>query len=242
MDKKIQKLSELSLKQREILFKTLRITLTHHSNALEGSTLSFGETKMLLEKGVTANGKPISEQLITLGFADGYDTVIREANNRNLELTSAFIKDLHGIIFDYANKVCPEYVRKPVGAYRFENAEISGSSISLCDPALISQKLENLLCRFPSNSMTMAEIAEFHAGFEQIHPFADGNGRVGRLLIAFQSIQNDLIPPLVKIENRDNYLSLLEKAQSSHDFSKLASFLKKCQEQSLNFIENPVDF
>ncbi len=63
---KIYRLNELTLKQREELFRQLRISITHHSNAIEGTTLTFGETKELLELGYTAEHKPIGEQLIIL--------------------------------------------------------------------------------------------------------------------------------------------------------------------------------
>lgn len=98
-------LSELSLIEREKLFKTLRISITHHNNALEGTTLTFGETKTLLEKGQTASNKRLDEQLIILGFADAYDVIIREANDKSKILDSSFIKDLHYIIFSKALEV-----------------------------------------------------------------------------------------------------------------------------------------
>lgn len=57
----MQYLSDLSLKERESLFRQLRVSITHHSNAIEGTTLSYGETKELLEHGITAAGKPLGE-------------------------------------------------------------------------------------------------------------------------------------------------------------------------------------
>ena len=137
-------LSELSLLQREELFKILRIGITHHSNAIEGISLSYGETKNLLETGKTANNKPIDEQLIILGFAEAYDVVIREANDKNKILDSSFIKDLHYLIFSNAHKLTPQLIRKPIGAYRNDVVKILGSSVKLTLPHLISQEMENL--------------------------------------------------------------------------------------------------
>ena len=210
----MKKLSELTLLEREKLFRTLRISITHHSNAIEGISLSYGETKTLLETGKTANNKPIDEQLIILGFAEAYDVVIREANDRSKILDSSFIKDLHYLIFSKAQSVNPHLVRKPIGAYRSDEARIVGSSVELTSPNLISQEIDNLLYRFPSNKLTLEQIAEFHAHYEKIHPFADGNGRTGRLLMSFQCIQNDYIPPLIENENRESYLMVLR--QKSH--------------------------
>ncbi|EAL52255.1 Fic family protein, partial [Campylobacter upsaliensis RM3195] len=230
-------LSDLSLLQREELFKTLRVSITHHSNAIEGISLSYGETKALLETGKTANNKPLDEQLVILGFAQAYDLIIREANDKNKILDSSFIKDLHFLIFSNAQKICPHLVRKPIGAYRNEEVKIIGSSIKLTLPHLISQELENLLYRFPSNQLNLEQIAEFHALYEKIHPFSDGNGRTGRLLMSFQCIQNNLIPPLIENENRKKYLEFLQEAQTKNNIRAFAEFLEYCQKRSLDLID-----
>lgn len=224
------KLSSLSLRQKEQLFRELRISITHHSNAIEGISLSFGETKALLENGTTAGGKPLSEQLIVLGFAKAYDVVVREANNPNMKVTSSFIKDLHYVMFEDALKVSSSFIEKPIGAYRTDERYIKGVNIKLSQANRISQDIENLLFRF-DETMSIEDIAQFHIEFEQIHPFADGNGRVGRLLMAFQYIQNDFVPPLILNENRKDYLDSLV------DFGQLANFLKISQKESLKLIE-----
>lgn len=227
----MQKLNELSLKQREELFRQLRISITHHSNAMEGTTLSFGETKELLEHGNTAGDKPISQQLIILGFAKAYDVIIREASNRDNIIDSSFIKDIHTIMFEDALQVSPQYISKPIGAYRLDERYIKGVDIKLSLPHKISNDIENLLYIHKSNNMSLLDISEFHILFERIHPFADGNGRVGRLIMAFQAIQNNIIPPLIKNEHRDKYLTVISDKES------LSIFLKDSIENSLRLID-----
>ena len=226
----MKQLNQLSLKEREKLFRELRVSITHHSNAIEGTTLSFGETKELLDFGYTASHKPLSEQLVILGFAKAYDVVIREASNPNNILNSDFIKDIHSIMFDDAMKVTPQYVEKPIGAYRLDNRYIKGVDIELTPPNKISQEIENLLFRFVSNKMNLKQIAEFHILFERIHPFADGNGRVGRLIMAYQAIQNNYIPPLIANDDRDLYLKAI------NDVNEFEKFLEKSINNSLNLI------
>jgi len=207
----MQKLNKLTLKQREKLFRKLRISITHHSNAIEGTTLSFGETKKLLENGNTAGNKPLHEQLVILGFAKAYDVIVREATNKENIIDSSFIKDIHAIMFEDVLKVTPQFISKPIGAYRLDDRYIKGVDIKLTKPNKISNDIENLLYRFKSNNLSLEDIAEFHILFEKIHPFADGNGRVGRLLMAFQAIQNNIIPPLIENEHRNewrNYIVL----------------------------------
>ncbi len=217
-EKYMYKLDQLSLKQREDLFRQLRISITYHSNAIEGTTLSFAETKELLELGHTAGHKPLGEQLVILGFAKAYDVIIREAANPHTIIDSGFIKDIHAIMFEDAFKVAPQFVPKPIGAYRLDERYIKGVDIKLSLPHQVSNDLENLLYRFKSNDMDLKDIAAFYIDFERIHPFADGNGRVGRLLMAYQAIQNNIIPPLIKNESRDAYLHAINDTEALHLF------------------------
>lgn len=225
-------LSALTLKQREELFRQLRISITHHSNAMEGTTLSFGETKELLEHGRTAGDKPLAEQLVILGFAKAYDVIIREASNKDNVIDSSFIKDIHAIMFEDALKVSPSFVSKPIGAYRTDERYIKGVDIKLSLPHMISNDIENLLYRFESPTMSLLDIAEFHIFFERIHPFADGNGRVGRLLMAYQAIQNDIVPPLIENESRDSYLKVINHKD------ELIVFLEESIVKSLALLES----
>ncbi len=228
----MKNLSELTLKQREELFRQLRISITHHSNAIEGTTLSYGETKELLELGHTAGHKPIGEQLVILGFAKAYDVTIREASNKESLMDSNFIKDIHAILFEDALRVTPEYISRPVGAYRTDERRIKGVSIKLSVPNMIVNDIENLLYRMPSNNMTLLDIAAFHISFERIHPFADGNGRVGRLLMAYQAIQNNIVPPLIENDDREKYLDAI------NDKNALYHFLKENIGKSLELIKS----
>ncbi len=228
----MQKLNELSLKQREELFRQLRISITHHSNAMEGTTLSYGETKELLELGHTAGHKPLGEQLVILGFAKAYDVIVREASNKENVIDSSFIKDIHTIMFEDALKVSPQYVSKPIGAYRLDERYIKGVDIKLSLPHMISNDIENLLYRYSSNNMDLLDIAQFHILFEQIHPFADGNGRVGRLITAYQAIQNNIIPPLIENEQRNEYLKAIK------DKEQLSEFLRQSINKSLKLIDS----
>jgi len=225
------KLNQLSLKQREQLFRHLRISITHHSNAIEGTSLSFAETKELLEKGFTAGHKPLGEQLIILGFAKAYDVIVREASNKDNLIDSSFIKDIHAIMFKDALSISPEYISKPIGAYRTDERHIQGVSIKLSLPHMIANDIENLLYRFQSNNLSLLDISEFHILFERIHPFADGNGRVGRLIMAYQAIQNNIIPPLIENEHRSDYLDVI------HDKDDLGEFLKTGINNSLGLID-----
>lgn len=230
------RLSKLSLIERSELFKALRIAITHHSNAIEGTRLNYGETKLLLEEGISAPNKRLDEQLVILGFAQAYDVIIREASNKNTLLGTSFVKDLHYLIFSKALEITPDFVQKPLGSYRNTEVSIKGVEFETCAVSKISQNLENLLFKFQSNKMDLEQIAQFHADYEQIHPFTDGNGRTGRLLMSFQCIQNDIIPPLITNECRNEYIQSLYIAQTTKNIEPFKHFLETSQETSLNLI------
>jgi Fic family protein len=215
------KLSELNTIQKNDLYRSLRVSITHHSSAIEGLTLTFGETKRLLESGITAPNKPLHEQLVILGFADAFDFVVREAENTGHHFDDDFIKDIHAILFDKALKVSPERIERPIGAWRKDERQILGVDIQLSAPKAINQDIGNLLYR-TKDTMTLHDIANFHICFERIHPFADGNGRVGRLLMTYQAIKNNYLPPLITNEHREDYLISLNSVDEHTKFIESA--------------------
>ena len=211
------------------LYRSLRVSITHHSNAIEGLTLTFGETKRLLESGVTAPNKPLHEQLVILGFADAFDFVVREAENTGHRFDDEFIKDIHAILFDKALKISPERIERPIGAWRKDERQILGVDIQLSSPAKIDQDLGNLLYRIKTD-MNLRDIAEFHINFERIHPFADGNGRVGRLLMTYQAIKNNYSPPLITNDHREEYLTSL------NDVNTHAQFIESAIKETMDLV------
>jgi len=96
---------------------------------------------------------------------------------------------------------------------------------------MISNDIDNLLYKIKSNDMSLLDISDFHIQFERIHPFADGNGRVGRLLMAYQAIENNIIPPLIENEHRDDYLKAI------NDKNNLCEFLDESIKKSLELID-----
>ena len=229
---KIPKLSELTLKEQDTLFSVLRVAITHHSSKIEGSQLTYGETEALLEKGITANNKPLNEQLEIRGFARCYDEIVRSGFAKR-KIDENYIKDLHAMLFENALMECPEFVEKPVGAFRVAQRWIKGCDVKLAQPYDIKNLLGNLL--YQKEPETIREIADFHRKFERIHPFSNGNGRIGRLLMAMQFIKNDMIPPLIKNSSRNEYLD------NFADLDEMTNFLKKSQEISYSILDKTQD-
>jgi len=134
-------------------------------------------------------------------------------------------------MFEDVLHVAPQFVSKPLGAYRLDERYIKGVDIKLSVPNKISNDIENLLYRSNSNNMSLLDIAEFHILFERVDPFADGNGRVGRLIMAFQAIQNNIVPPLIENEYRDEYLTAI------NDKDELFKFINESIQNSMALLD-----
>lgn len=95
-------------------------------------------------------------------------------------------------------------------------------------PQEVTEKISSLLKDYNVKQIIeLKDIAKFHAGFENIHPFQDGNGRVGCMLLLKQCLDAELTPVIIEDENKSLYYRFLSLAQEKHDYAKLIRFLKK---------------
>jgi Fic family protein len=204
---KINAMRPLSVDQFRIIKEYYRIVLTYTSNAMEGNSLTETETKIVLEDGLTVDGKPLRDHMEALGHSHAYDLLYASA--KKIGFTQEIIKQLHHLFYfriDESN----------AGVYRTAKVRISGSAHALPAP----DKLESLMQEFIQNygnDCTMHPVewaAKIHKEFVFIHPFIDGNGRVSRLLMNMALLQHGyeiaIIPPVLRRE----YFNCLEKAHT----------------------------
>lgn len=172
---------------------------TYNSNAIEGSTLTLRETALILQEGVTIAEKPLKEHLEVIGHKDAL-AYVAGLVGANTALTEHVVKELHALVLmhDAANK----------GIYRRVPVMIMGAMHSPPQPYLVPVQMEELLAWYGEavQSMHIIEaVAAFHLRFESIHPFVDGNGRTGRLLMNLELIKADLLPVDIKFTDRRRY-------------------------------------
>src|SRR5581483_794901 len=158
------------------LHQDLRLLETYHSNAIEGNTLSLYETQMLLEYGITVDGHPLREYLEATNHAEAFDTLPTLVTR---PITVETVQQLHRLVMDKIDPHAGE-LRKVQVYIREANFT---PPLAKDVPAYIAQWVDRLtsgsaLCYDP---VVRAAIA--HHDFEAIHPYTDGNGRVGRLLL-----------------------------------------------------------
>lgn len=202
--------------QRQQLLKHLRDLWTHHSTAIEGNTLTLGDTHFILEEGLTISGKPLREHQEIIGHAAAIDLMYRALSE---PLTENTLFDLHRAV--QAEIIHDVY--KPDGAWKVEP---NGTyTIGANDervyleyahprdvPALMAEVIERL--NTPEASRLTQEnappfYAAIHAAVVHIHPFRDGNGRIARLIANLPLLQSGLPPVVIPKERRREYIELL---------------------------------
>ncbi len=196
---KLKELPALSKPSYERLLRDFAVTYTYNSNAIEGSTLTERETYLVLNDGVGVDGKPMRFQLDAVGHKKAFGFVCEKAEQR-AELDADFIKRIH------AHVLCAE--PEAAGKYRDVPVHIGGTDAQLATPASIPAAMENLLAAYYGDMQNLhitQRVARFHLRFENIHPFIDGNGRTGRLLLNFELMKDGFPPIDIKFADRARY-------------------------------------
>lgn len=174
------------------------VEFTYNSNAIEGNTLTLKETAMVLE-GMTIDQKPLKDHLEAVGHRDAF-LYIQDIAKQELPLSEFVIKNIHSLVL----MTQPE----DKGIYRKIPVRIMGAYTEPVQPYLIEPKMTELLAANEERKTTMGaieRIARFHLEFEGIHPFIDGNGRTGRLIMNLDLIRNGYPAINVKFADRKKY-------------------------------------
>lgn len=204
-----------------------KIDTVWSSEALEGNSLTIGETKVLLEDGITVAGKPLKDVLRTCGHGEAYDYMFTLLHNKKLTIEE--ICTMHKILL---SKERPDIA----GIYKPVDNFISGSQYTTIPKDQVPQEMERLAEWMNENENTMHPLvyaAELHRKLVYIHPFQDGNGRTARLAMNTKLIQNSYLPcsisPVIKLDynnaleagrrgERDNFIYVI--AEAEHETEK----------------------
>lgn len=189
-------LRPLTKGERERLMHDFVVEFTYNSNAIEGNTLTLRETDLVLQ-GITINKKPLKDHLEAVGNRDAFEYV-RELVAEQVPLTQRVVREIHQLIL--ADRP------RDRGVYRSIPVRIAGALHEPVDPALIEPSMARLLDEYlDDDSELVGRIARFHIEFESIHPFIDGNGRTGRLLVNLELMKAGFPPIDIKYADRASY-------------------------------------
>lgn len=188
----------------EAIKEVFLVEHTYNSNAIEGNTLTLQETALVLQ-GVTIDKKPLKDHLEAVGYKEAFQ-YIEELAKQDKDLSEYDIKSIHNLVL--ADR--PE----DRGTFRRVNVRIAGALANPVQPYLIEPKIEELLNNYKVWSETMhivERVAIFHLQFESIHPFIDGNGRTGRLIMNLQLIKEGLPAINIKFADRRKYYDAFDE-------------------------------
>ena len=195
------------------IYHKLQIEMTYNSNHIEGSKLTHDETRYIYEtKTIGFNNKAVKVDDIieTVNHFRCIDLAIDFANRK---LSESFIKQLHRIL-----KTGTSDSREPwfmVGDYKLMPNEVGDRATT--DPKEVKQEMKKLVGEYNKKSNhTFEEIVEFHVNFERIHPFQDGNGRVGRLIAFKECLKNNLVPFIILDNKKEFYYRGLKNWNQEH--------------------------
>ncbi len=211
----------------------------YHSNAIEGNLLDIGETRQVVELGLTITGKPLKDQAEARNLSDALDLLEELAKDASQPITEADIRQIHLLVL--------QGIDDGAGTYRSVPVEISGSGFPPPGPESVAAQMQEFANWFKDASVPSEETfagvdglvvaAVAHTWFVSIHPFIDGNGRVARLLMNLVLMRHGFPIAIISKEDRLRYYDALEESQGS-DLTPFTALLVECIEESLEEYED----
>ena len=198
---------------------------TYDTNRIEGSSLSFKDTKMLLQEGISPKEKPIRD--------------IKEAENHKrayLFIKEYISKDINEGFILQLHKILKGNITEDAGSFR--DAQVRVGNLIPVNAKLVKTEIENLISWYNKNKKTLhaLELATiFHCIFERIHPFFDGNGRVGRLLLNFILLKRKYPTVIVQNKNKRRYYAALQKADNGNYYYMLRYLFSEMEKQAKEY-------
>jgi len=195
----------------EDMFKDFKTFYIYNTNAIEGNTLTLEETNLLLNKDKTPEGRDLNEIYDHINEKETFDFIL----DNNLPINNDIIIKIHSMLL---NKI-----DKRVGSFRFHNVRVFGASFETSPAEYVKADMSLLLKWYNKNRNRLHPLilaAIFHEKFERIHPFYDGNGRTGRMLINLILMQNSFPPLIINNNDRKEYYKALSIGHNV-DLSKI---------------------
>lgn len=193
------------------------LKLTYNSNRIEGSTLSEPDTAAILFDNAALPNKSLTEQLEAKNHQTALNYLFDHLAKKK-KVDEALVLKLHSILM---NGIKPD-----AGIYRNHGVRITGVNLPTANYMSIPKLMPEVMARITGKTQDIIALsAGVHSKFEQIHPFSDGNGRTGRLLMNAMLLQANFAPAIIRQEQKQLYYTYLYKAQTKEDHSQLEDFL-----------------
>lgn len=214
------------------IYRKLQIDFSYHSNAIEGSDMSYEQTRSAYDT-QTVSGKPVhvDDVLETVNHFQCFDDILR---NYDKPLTEGFIKNLQATL--KASTFDSDRPHAVLGDYKLVPNTVGG--IETTCPELVHGQMKDLLDEWNEKpDHTLDDILIFHARYETIHPFYDGNGRTGRLIMFKECLRYGILPFLVLVQYKHEYYRGLREYQLDKDKTWLQETGFHMQEEMMKTLE-----
>ena len=202
-------------------FDDLLVRMAHHSTAIEGNTLTQGETKSILIDGFVPRAMNLRELNEVMNYKSFMQKIRSEFENLP-PLSLDLIKEIHKLL-------CQNAIEGVAGAFKTIPNMIIGASFTPTQPYMVITELQEWILNLEAQlegrdkKGIVEAICRQHIAFERIHPFSDGNGRVGRALMVYTCLQTNIAPIVVTKENKGEYINYL----NNEDVDGLTKFALK---------------
>lgn len=220
------------------LRKYFRIKNIYHSNAIEGNSLNVGETRLVVEQGLTLTGKPLKDQAEAKNLSAALDFLEELAANPDRPISAADVRQIHFLVLTGIDG-------DNAGKYRTVPVEIGGSEFTPTAPESVPSEMDEFAVWLQQASVpemifrvedAILVASAAHTWFVTIHPFIDGNGRVGRLLMNLILMRYRFPIAVISRDDRLRYYDALEISQSS-DLTAFVALVSECLQESLEEYE-----
>lgn len=230
LEKKVKKLQQLQQQfpnpfsltmSRKDIYDDFLLSLTYHTNSIEGSTFNEPDVKAVLFDDVTIPNKSVREHQEAKNHQGALGFAMRWIRDNDNIVNQDIIKHIHQILMNG--------IMHNAGGYRTHGVRIAGVHVPTSNYLSIENHMIEFVKsfnQFQKKPLNQVEhIAQTHARFEQIHPFSDGNGRVGRLLMLILAFKYNMASVLIRKEKKQAYYTYLEEAQMKNNSVPLTSFI-----------------
>ena len=205
---------EKSIRMPGGLYHELQVRMTYNSNHIEGSKLSEGQTRLIFETNTVdvGEGIPVDDIIETVNHFRAIDYVIDHAEE---PLTEDIIKELHRILKQSTKDSTLSWFA--VGDYKKRANVVGGRETA--KPKDVPARMKALLSDYESlDAVSIENVIEFHYNFERIHPFQDGNGRVGRLIALKECLRHSIVPFIIEDSKKMFYYRGLSEWESERGY------------------------
>ena len=221
------------MKLKGNLYHRTQVSFAYNTNHIEGSTLTEDQTRYIFETNtILFEGDTIAKVDDILETANHFKLVDYMLDVADKKLTEKLIKEFHKILKDGTSDSRVEWFN--VGEYK-QRANTIGSGIKTTSPNNVEKEMSKLIDWYNSlKQITINEIIEFHYRFESIHPFQDGNGRIGRIIMFKECLKNNIIPFIIFDKDKLFYYRGLKEYKNEKGY--LVDTCLNAQDQYANVI------